>query len=396
MGPRPHVNGLVTERCPHDITIDFDTALIVQMYRSAPRLSNRCANCYYSYKVSKSIHEKGLEKGPDQTTCSHKTCFDKIWRTAKFCKKHFDRYYEQTPKVNLPEMRNVIAEALPKTWESTPAMDKMLQLMASCHADPNRRENLMFLDLEFWLNGGRIYELAICNAFGEKIIDCHPLMTDDEEASLRSLFFETTLTEAVRVPQDATIGSAKKKLESVCLDNFLDVHQVAKKLREQGVSPQTTFVAWGTTKLDMTLLRRWLEAGGYDDILPEGEDCVLLPLYTFRDTFKRLGLKVAGKTVPCELELLFPAILGLAHPLTFKNHHALIDTFQLWLVTKALLELLKKPSERTPNWLKDLSEKRMISGKIQTTLDEFLHPRNEIDNEAGEEADVDVDVDMDM
>lgn len=38
----------------------------------------------------------------------------------------------------------------------------------------------------------------------------------------------------------------------------------------------------------------------------------------------------------------------------------------------------------------------MISGKIQTTLDEFLHPRNEIDNEAGEEADVDVDVDMDM
>lgn len=87
------------------------------------------------------------------------------------------------------------------------------------------------------------------------------------------------------MPQDAAIGSAKKKLEYVCLDNFLNVHQVAKKLREQGVSPQTTFVAWGTTKLDMTLLRTWLEAGGYDDILPEGEDCVLLPLYTFRDNF---------------------------------------------------------------------------------------------------------------
>lgn len=383
MGPHPFVNGLVTERCPHDITIDFHTALIVQVGRNAPHLSSRCANCYYSCKVSMSIRDRGLEKEPNQKRCSHKKCFDKVWRTAKFCKKHYDGYSKRTPSVKLPEMRRVITEALPKAWEGNPDMDKMAELMAACQADPKRRDNIKFLDLEFRLRGGKIYEIAICDASGERILECHPLMTPGEEESLRSLFFGTTDA----LPEHVAKGSAKKKLGHVCADGFLDVHEVAKRLREHGVSPRTIFVAWGTSKIDLTLLRRWLEAGGYYDILPEGENCVLLPLFTFRNNFKRLGLKVAGKKVPCGLELVFPAIFGPHHHLAFKNHLALIDTYQLWLLTKALLELLKHPSERTPTWLKDLSEKRMISGKLQTILDEFFRPEpgTEIDNEEGGE-----------
>jgi hypothetical protein len=234
--------------------------------------------------------------------------------------------------------------------------------MAACHADPNRPENIMFLDLEFQLKKGKVLEIAICNVFGEKILECHPSMTPGEEESVRSLFFGQC-SEAL--PEHVAKEAAKKKLGHVCADGSLDVDQVAQWLRDNGVSPRTTFVAWGTTRLYLTLLRRWLEAGGHYDILPEGKNYLLRPLLAFNQNFKRLGLKVGGEKVPGDLELVFPAIFGPGHHLTFKNPLALIDTFQLWLVTKALMELLKHPSERTPNWLKDLGGKRMISGKLQ-------------------------------
>jgi hypothetical protein len=75
------------------------------------------------------------------------------------------------------------------------------------------------------------------------------------------------------------------------------------------------------------------------------------------------------------LGILFPAFFKPRHPLAFRNHQALIDTFQLWLLTMVLLELLKKPSERSREWLKKLIEKRMGNGEWQTTIDKYFHPK---------------------
>ena len=77
-------------------------------------------------------------------------------------------------------------------------------------------------------------------------------------------------------------------------------------------------------------------------------------------SFVRLAM-LEGKESTLQLRLDVPS-----HFQAFRSHRDLTDTFQLWLLTKASLELLEEPSERSPDWFEQFKERRMGEGLWQT------------------------------
>jgi hypothetical protein len=54
-------------------------------------------------------------------------------------------------------------------------------------------------------------------------------------------------------------GSDRSKCTGLC-----DVHEVARQLRNAGMTPETLILVWHVSYMDLTLLRELLESGGYN------------------------------------------------------------------------------------------------------------------------------------
>ncbi|KUM62276.1 hypothetical protein ACN42_g4839 [Penicillium freii] len=129
-------------------------------------------------------------------------------------------------------------------------------------------------------------------------------------------------------------------------DGKLDAKKVIGKLQEAGISNKTMFLSWALRCFDLSLLRNWLEQEGFDDVLP-GDDNVCLVLNEFRANVKRvIGTTCYnGKRFPLNLPTAFLVLFGENHPLSGRNHHALVDARQLALMARAFIELCKPPRE---------------------------------------------------
>ncbi|KAJ5522213.1 Threonyl/alanyl tRNA synthetase SAD [Penicillium freii] len=129
-------------------------------------------------------------------------------------------------------------------------------------------------------------------------------------------------------------------------DGKLDAKKVIGKLQEAGISNKTMFLSWALRCFDLSLLRNWLEQEGFDDVLP-GDDNVCLVLNEFRANVKRvIGTTCYnGKRFPLNLPTAFLVLFGENHPLSGRNHHALVDSRQLALMARAFIELCKPPRE---------------------------------------------------
>jgi hypothetical protein len=120
-----------------------------------------------------------------------------------------------------------------------------------------------------------------------------------------------------------------------------NVHQIAAKLQEAGITAETTILTWHQSYTDLVLLREFLQSGGYDDILPPNERCVrMIPQYRHH-----LPRSSTGKLFSARLDVLFP-ILFAGHELVGRNHHALQDAQQLRLMALLLIELQKRSALR--------------------------------------------------
>ena len=70
-------------------------------------------------------------------------------------------------------------------------------------------------------------------------------------------------------------GSDRSKCTGLC-----DVHEVARQLRNAGMTPETLILVWHVSYMDLTLLRELLESGGYNNILPPNDNCIrMVPQY---------------------------------------------------------------------------------------------------------------------
>ncbi|RBA10665.1 hypothetical protein FPRO05_05254 [Fusarium proliferatum] len=132
----------------------------------------------------------------------------------------------------------------------------------------------------------------------------------------------------------------------------LDVHEIAAKLKQSGISPDTIVLMWHKNRADLQLLRKFLEAGGYTDILPPDENCIPL-IHLFRTNLPYNRFK---QRFPLNLEVLFP-VLYPGSGLRGRNHRAIIDCLQTRYVCDALDEFSRPVAERGIRWRPEKFEK---------------------------------------
>ncbi|RSL43180.1 hypothetical protein CEP54_015183 [Fusarium duplospermum] len=101
----------------------------------------------------------------------------------------------------------------------------------------------------------------------------------------------------------------------------MTVHQVASKLKEVGITPNTIILVYQVSTTDLRLLRELLESSGYFDILPPDENCVPM-LQPLRENLSK-G-QPAHRRICLSLENLFPVMFP-RHSLIGLNHQALVD-----------------------------------------------------------------------
>jgi hypothetical protein len=187
---------------------------------------------------------------------------------------------------------------------------------------------LRFLDLEYSPVTRRVHEVGMCDAIGNVTIDSITRLSDAE--------LKRTSSSNI-----SNLGNIIATLHSNAIAHHqhsqaaMDAHQIATRLREEGVSPETTVIVWATNWSDLRCLREWLEAEGYSGILPPDSHCVTM-VQPFQDN---LGKLPNGKRFPTSLPVLFPLLYGTSHELYGRNHHALADTLQLHLMFQALKQL---------------------------------------------------------
>jgi hypothetical protein len=160
----------------------------------------------------------------------------------------------------------------------------------------------------------------------------------------------------------STLKSVYSNDRSKCT-GLQNVHQIAAKLQEAGITAETTILTWHQAYTDLVLLQEFLLSGGYDDILPPDERCVrMIPQYRHH-----LPRSSTGKFFSARLDVLFP-ILFTGHDLVGRNHHALQDAQQLRLMVLLLIELQKQPALRYLLQFPISTQEYLTTGQASRTL----------------------------
>jgi hypothetical protein len=287
------------------------------------------------------------------------TCLRPSWNVTKFCEQHFKAWTPLTMLVEPKELallQDHLQTAFSAQWKPSCNMRMVLNLRASILAGKIQSSRLRFLDLEYSPRTGRVHEVGMCDATGKKTIDCLTRLSATELA--RTSLPVDKNTRRIEYLHETAVerhGSS---------DGTLMAHQIADKLKSEGITPETVFVVWATNKKDLKALREWLEAEGHHGILPGDSKCI--PVITdFRANLTQARLS-NGRVFPLTLPIAFPAFFGIRHPLCGRNHQAIVDTLQLWLMIEAFSQLCMPPSSRE-DWLTKLGN--MGTWKRQETLE---------------------------
>lgn len=123
----------------------------------------------------------------------------------------------------------------------------------------------------------------------------------------------------------------------------MNVHSIAQKLRSAQINKDTIILVWHQNVSDLTLLREFLEAAGYGDILPTNKNCIPM-INILRPNFP--AHRINGRKYPLRLKLLFPTMFP-SHSLIGQNHQALADCQQTRLICQAFHKLCQPVEERS-------------------------------------------------
>lgn len=126
----------------------------------------------------------------------------------------------------------------------------------------------------------------------------------------------------------------------------MDVHQLAKALKDANVTPDTMLLTWHLNTMDLTLLRCFMDMGGYGEVLPPEGNCI--PLIQFFRPNLPIGPD-GVRRFPLKLELLYP-VMYPGGELFGLNHEAIYDCKQTREVCIALDELCKPIRDREIVW----------------------------------------------
>ncbi|KAH8757621.1 hypothetical protein F5883DRAFT_567694 [Diaporthe sp. PMI_573] len=145
--------------------------------------------------------------------------------------------------------------------------------------------------------------------------------------------------------------------------DHMNVRDIASTLQRRGISQDTIFIVYHTTRADLQMLRKLLVSEGYDNIIPPDKNCVPLINILRPNMFKDIPKE---QRFPLALEFLFP-LMYPRHCRIGLNHQALVDYQQTRLVCKAFDELCKPVEERGEEW-----QPETVATSSQTSILDWL------------------------
>ncbi|KAJ5905264.1 uncharacterized protein N7473_002180 [Penicillium subrubescens] len=189
----------------------------------------------------------------------------------------------------------------------------------------------------------RLIGLASLDGTPGRLLDCLTKYSKAGLAAIKPSSSSNVSTPLRRFQRD--FENKVRALPSV--HGTLDAKCVATKIQDLGISLDTKFLSWGSSGFDLSLLKNWLPAEGFDNVLPAGQNLCLL-LLEFRANVDRvLGRECfRGRSFPLGLPTLFRVVFGEDDPLVGKNHHAVVDAMQLSLLAIVFIDLCRPPKKR--------------------------------------------------
>jgi len=178
IGPGFVVNGLISEFCPNNVTISFETARLI-MRRSEtsvrfpngfPRLLGRCISCESQYELNQFFRKNGCEMADGQTHCDFRGCLKPIWSTSRYCWAHLHSYPSEN-WIN-PMVQEHLQAATTRKWQAGAEVQQAWSTFEAVVRGKLPPGALMFLDLEYDTTTRRVYEVGMCDAWGNKVVDC--------------------------------------------------------------------------------------------------------------------------------------------------------------------------------------------------------------------------------
>ncbi|SCV51257.1 uncharacterized protein FFB14_11919 [Fusarium fujikuroi] len=302
-GPALETTHFIVEACPVGAIIDFDTALIRRSRgRRLPTMSldSRCASCHSDMRVRQLI-------------------------------KRFDSP-KIDPKASLSDLTKTFYTAISETWTCTKDYERRVR-------QPVREglgQNVVIIDNEFDPITHELYETAIIDRVsGKTLLNTLIAHTEETKSAVPS---RRTQGEKVRIISHLWKKKVYGRSREIAL---LDVHQVAKRLQEIGITPKTIFLAWHVSCADLQILRDFLAKGGYHNILPNDRNCFpLIPL--FRANMPK-GL------FPLRLEIVYPVMFPRSD-LCGHNHRAIVDCKQTRDVCNGLDNFCEPVENQNEDW----------------------------------------------
>ncbi|KAJ5168065.1 uncharacterized protein N7482_003659 [Penicillium canariense] len=369
-GPGRVVDGLVlgTQVCPNSTIISFETGVLFRNRHRTRRIgiNIRCKSCHGRFIFNEFLRTNYLEADADQKTCSHKSCLNPVWEGSKFRRDHYlqwtpDLFCEEKPAMD--ELRTLFDKAASEQWfPDTKIMAKVIERVETDGKANIPASEIVNIDLEFGLFSREVLQIGLANLEGARVLDCLTRYSEEIIAPSTS-----QLSGPATWPQKKHKDMVKAFFTQ---DGTLDAKGVVGKLREIGISKKTTFLPWASWCFDLSYLRDWLEAEGFHDVLP-GDENVCRLLLEFRANVKRVigNTCYQSRPFPLSLSILFLVLFGEDHPLSGRNHHALVDAQQLALMADLFIDLCKPPHKRV-RW--QGSNKNLGSWKRQQPLEGFF------------------------
>ena len=343
---------MVQEPCPFQTIISLETALLVDKLKQNQHeqqglriitLQSFCVACRQKRRLKTLLSLQGLlsDKADDDKTCERPSCLKSKFQTTKYCTAHLLFRPAPTsfpvPRLDQSKVRAGMDHI---QWTCRPILQEVIRRYNCIIEREMPQGMLVCLDIEFSPSSQKVFEIGVCEfESGKPLVNARVKYNCPKNELHRAPPFHID-NPYLRLISMRT--SQKIYHRNQPSDTLLDVHGIATKFREGGITPDTILLVWAKNGQDLELVRKLFDGENnkdYQNILPSKAHCA----YMIPD-FRRNMPTTPGLSI-FPLEIIFNLLFG-NHDLADKNHRALSDALQLRLMVKLFIELCKPPEKR--------------------------------------------------
>lgn len=334
-------------KCPGKVILDFDTARLKRVKEAGVTRvwpSPRCAACDFRIGITSLLRSWGIEcEGEhEHDLCQQTSCNESSFHGSPRCANHIANYLKtcraEKVAVNMSLLQKTFDSIACQNWHCSADYEIVRQRISEISTGKRPGSALVVLDDEFSQVPRKVLELAIIERVSGRVL-INTAVEHQEDGMDRQPLYGNPYGKYLGHLTEASISRRSRKGRI----GRMDVHSIAQKLRSAQISKDTIILVWHQNVSDLTLLREFLEAAGYDDILPTDKNCIPM-INILRPNFS--AHRVNGRKFPLKLEVLFPTMFP-SHPLVGQNHQALADCQQTRLICQAFDKLCQPVEERS-------------------------------------------------